>query len=75
MGGVQLAFLVITILFGMTERRLLNAKDLQDEFGLSRAAAYAVLHKIGVQVTERRIVVLRERLEAFLAGDGKTGDT
>jgi hypothetical protein len=52
------------------ERRLLDARDLQGpEWGLSRAAAYRVLGQIGVRVTPRRIVVLRERLESFLASE------
>jgi hypothetical protein len=54
----------------MTERRLLDAKDLQGpEWGLSRPAAYRVLGEIGIRVSPRRIVVLREKLESFLAGE------
>jgi hypothetical protein len=53
----------------MTERRLLDAKDLQGpEFGLSRQAAYRVLRTVGVRITERRLVVLRSQLEQFLRG-------
>jgi hypothetical protein len=47
---------------------LLDARDLQAEFGMSRHAAYEVLHTIGVRITPRRLVVLRPRLEAYLAG-------
>lgn len=48
---------------------LLDARDLQAEFGLTRRQAYAVLAKVGVRITTRRVVVLRERLERFLAGE------
>ena len=55
----------------VTDRQLLDAKDLQaDPYGLSRYAAYELLHQIGVRVTPRRLVVLRERLLAFLGGEG-----
>lgn len=55
----------------MEPKPLLDARDLQTEFGLSRRQAYAVLGRIGCRVTPRRLVVLRERLERFLAGEGQ----
>ena len=48
---------------------LLDAADLQREpYDLSRYAAYAVLHEVGVRITPRRLVVLRARLEEYLRG-------
>jgi hypothetical protein len=49
---------------------LLDARDLQADWGMNRRQAYAVLHTIGVRVTPRRLVVHRERLLAFLGGEG-----
>jgi hypothetical protein len=54
---------------------LLDAKDLQAEYGVSRHAAYELLHRLGVYVTERRVVVLRSRLEAHLGGGVAMADT
>lgn len=48
---------------------LLDAADLQQEpYQLSRHAAYSLLHQIGVRITPRRLVVLRDRLEEHLGG-------
>jgi hypothetical protein len=55
----------------VSDRPLLDAADLQREYGLSRHAAYELLHRLGVYVTERRVVVLRSRLEEHLAGGGR----
>ena len=51
-------------------RPLLDAKDLQAEYGLNRRQSYEVLHRVGVRIGQRRLVVLRERLVAFLGSDG-----
>lgn len=48
---------------------LLDARDLQAEYALTRRQAYAVLAKVGVRISPRRLVVLRDRLERFLAGE------
>jgi hypothetical protein len=48
---------------------LLDARDLQAEYGLNRRQSYEVLHRIGVRITPGRLVVLRERLLAYLSGE------
>ncbi len=51
-------------------KALLDAADLQQEpYQLSRHAAYSLLHQIGVRITPRRLVVLRNRLEEHLGGE------
>jgi hypothetical protein len=49
-------------------RPVLDAVDIQDEYGLNRRQAYAVLHAIGVRVTPRRWVALRSSVESYLGG-------
>ena len=49
-------------------KALLDARDLQADWGMNRRQAYAVLHAVGVRITPRRLVVLKSRLEAYLAG-------
>lgn len=56
----------------MTAKPLLDAADLQREFGLNRRQSYEVLHRVGVRIGERRLLVLRERLISFLGGEGSS---
>jgi hypothetical protein len=48
---------------------LLSARDLMaPPYGLPRRTAYAVLRRIGVRISPRRLVVHRDRLEEYLRG-------
>jgi hypothetical protein len=53
---------------------LLDAADIQSEYGTTRRQAYAVLHAVGVRITPRRLVVLRSRLEEHLGGGSRLED-
>lgn len=50
------------------DRQLLDARGLQTEYGLNRRQAYVLLNAVGVRITPRRLVVLRERAIEFLSG-------
>jgi len=52
---------------------VLDAVGIQDEYGLNRRQAYAVLHAIGVRITPRRLVALRSAVESYLGGDDFVG--
>jgi hypothetical protein len=52
--------------------RLVDAKDLQRDWGLNRRQAYRVLASVGVRISERRIVALASRVEEFLGGGEAT---
>lgn len=59
----------------MNGGRLLDARDLQIDYGLNRRQAYALLSAVGCRITPRRLVVLRERaLEYLGGGDGHVGN-
>ncbi len=49
---------------------VLSAKALQHELGVSRAVAYDIARRLGVRVSERRIVVPVAALERWLADGG-----
>jgi hypothetical protein len=53
---------------------VLDAVGIQDEYGLNRRQAYAVLHAIGVRITPRRLVALRSAVESYLGGDDFVGN-
>jgi hypothetical protein len=54
---------------GLSRKPVLDAKDLQTEYGMAVHMSYEVLRRIGVRITPRRLVVGRERLERYLNGE------
>lgn len=52
----------------MTERLALSVAEVQAALGIGRRQAYALARRIGVRISERRLVVPVARLEDFLAG-------
>lgn len=52
----------------MTDRLAYSVAELQEALGLGRRAAYKLAARIGVRVSERRIVVPVARVRELLEG-------